>query len=48
MDELEKRMIDSFQRDFPLVERPFAQIAEKLGVQEDDVIEALKVLKEKH
>lgn len=46
MDDLEKRMIDGFQRDLPLVERPFAQMAEKLGVQEEDVIEALKVLKE--
>ena len=46
MDELEKRMIDSFQRGLPLVERPFAAIAEKLGVGEDDVLEALKVLKE--
>jgi siroheme decarboxylase len=46
MDDLEKRMIDSFQRGVPLVERPFAAIADKLGVQEEDVIEALKVLKE--
>ena len=46
MDDLEKRMIDGFQRDLPLVERPYAEIAKKLGVEEDDVIEALKVLKE--
>ncbi len=46
MDDFEKKMIDHFQRDLPLVERPYAKIAEKLGVQEDDVIEALKVLKE--
>jgi len=39
-------MIDQFQRDLPLVERPYAAIAEKLGVSEEDVIEALKVLKE--
>jgi len=46
MDDLNKKMIDLYQRDFPLVERPFAAIAEKLGATEDDVIEALKVLKE--
>jgi siroheme decarboxylase len=46
MDELSKKMIDRFQRDFPLVERPYAELARKLGVSEDDVIEALKVLKE--
>lgn len=46
MDDLNKKMIDLYQRDFPLVERPFAAIAEKLGICEEDVIEALKVLKE--
>ncbi len=46
VDDLEKRMIDGFQRDLPLVERPFAEMAEKLGVTEEEVIEALKVLKE--
>jgi len=46
MDDLEKEMINEFQRDVPLVERPFAAIAEKLNVEEEDVIEALKVLKE--
>lgn len=46
MDDLQKGMIDHFQRDLPLVERPFAAIAEKLGVDEGTVIEALKVLKE--
>ncbi len=46
MDELDKKMIDGFQRGVPLVERPYAAIAEKLGVSEDEVIEALKVLKE--
>jgi len=46
LDDLDKKMIDQFQRDLPLVERPYAAIAEKLGVSEEDVIEALKVLKE--
>ena len=46
MDDLEKRMINSFQRDLPLVERPYAVMAEKLGVEEEDVLEALKALKE--
>lgn len=46
MNDLEKKMINAFQRDLPLVERPYAAMAEKLGVSEDDVIEALKVLKE--
>lgn len=46
MEDLDKKMIDAYQRDFPLTERPFAAIADKMGVSEDDVIEALTVLKE--
>ena len=46
MEDLDKRMIDAYQRDFPLTERPFAAIADKLGVSEEDVIEALKVLQQ--
>ncbi len=46
MDELQKGMIDHFQRDLPLVERPYAAMAEKLGVDEETVIEALKVLQD--
>lgn len=42
---LEKNLLDGFQRDFPLVSRPFQAIAERLGVGEDDVIETLKRLK---
>lgn len=46
MDDLNKKMIDHFQRDMPLIERPYAAMAQKLGVGEDDIIEALKVLKD--
>ncbi|MCC7166977.1 MAG: Lrp/AsnC family transcriptional regulator [Rhodospirillales bacterium] len=42
---LEKNLLDGFQRDFPLVSRPFQAIAQRLGVGEDDVIETLKRLK---
>lgn len=39
--ELERRLIDAFQRDLPLVPRPFAAIADSLGSTEDAVIAAL-------
>jgi DNA-binding Lrp family transcriptional regulator len=40
-----RRLLDEFQRDFPLVPRPFAAIAERLGVDEDAVIERLADLR---
>ncbi len=42
--ELEKRLIDDFQRDFPLHPRPYGVIAERLGVEEETVIELLAEL----
>lgn len=46
MNDLEKRLLNGFQRGFPLSERPFAEIAEKLGADEDQIIETLTGLKE--
>lgn len=37
----EQRLVDEFQRDLPLVERPFAAIAERLGVDEATVLAML-------
>jgi DNA-binding Lrp family transcriptional regulator len=42
----EKRLLDAFQRDFPLTPRPYAAVAETLGVDEDDVIDALGRLRD--
>jgi len=41
---LDRHLLDGFQRDFPLVPRPYAAVAERLGVTEDDVIAALERL----
>lgn len=41
------KLLNDWQRDFPLVSRPFLVIAEKLGVSEADVITRLKRLAEK-
>ncbi len=35
---LERALLNDFQRDFPLDPRPFARIAEALGVEEDAVL----------
>ena len=37
-DEDERRLLDEFQRDFPLTPRPFAEIGRRLGLREDSVL----------
>lgn len=43
---LHKQLLNDFQRGFPLSERPYRDIAERLGVSEDDVLSALTELSE--
>ncbi len=38
---LERRLLNDFQHDFPLCERPFAVLAERLGVSEQQVLDGL-------
>lgn len=38
---LEKDLLDDFQRDFPLVPRPYKAIAERLGCEEETVLDLL-------
>ena len=44
---LEFRLLNEFQRDFPLLPRPFAVIAERLGGTEGEVIETLSRLRDR-
>lgn len=37
---LDKQLLNNFQQDFPLTERPFLQIAESLAISEAEVINA--------
>ena len=46
LTKLDKRLLDGFQRDFPLCPRPYAEIADRLGVDEDSVIAAFSRLRE--
>ncbi len=41
LDDLERRLFDGWQRGFPLVERPYAEVAGKLGTDEDEILCAL-------
>lgn len=44
---IEKRLIDGWQRGFPLTPRPYAAIAKELRIDEAQVIEMLGALKER-
>jgi DNA-binding Lrp family transcriptional regulator len=44
MTDLELHLLNDFQRDFPLTHAPFAVIAERLGVGEDEVLDTLSKL----
>lgn len=41
LDEIDRLLVDSFQRDVAIVARPFAAIGDRLGIGEDDVIARL-------
>jgi len=44
MNEIDKRLLNDFQRDFPLTSRPYAEIAKTLGISEDEVLARLTAL----
>lgn len=44
--QLEQQLLNNFQRDFPLCERPYAKLAEQLGISEARVIAILQELNE--
>jgi len=47
LETVEFALLNDFQRDFPLVARPFAELAQRLGVDEDTVIATLQTLRQK-
>lgn len=42
LDELDKKIIAIMQEDFPLVSEPYREIADKLGISEDELLSRLK------
>jgi DNA-binding Lrp family transcriptional regulator len=47
LTELEKKIIASIQKDMPVTERPYAAIADKLGITEKDLLNRLKDLNQR-
>lgn len=44
-DSFQQKLLNDWQRDFPLTPEPYARMAESLGVSEQDVIDGLEALK---
>lgn len=42
LDELDKKIIVIMQEEFPLVPEPYREIADRLGISEDELLERLK------
>jgi DNA-binding Lrp family transcriptional regulator len=47
LDALDRRLLDEFQRDFPLVPQPYEVLAERLGISGGEVQSRLQRLKDK-
>jgi DNA-binding Lrp family transcriptional regulator len=45
LTELDRRLLNDFQQDFPLTPTPYADMARKLGVTEEEVLVRLETLK---
>ena len=46
IEELEKKIIRYLQGDLPVTLRPFASLADKIGIREEDLLEKTRLLKE--
>ncbi len=46
MDNIDKKILNILQKDFPLTERPFLEVAEKCDLGEEEVISRVRKLKE--
>jgi len=47
LSDLEKRLLEDYQRDFPLSSQPYADIARKLGVEEQEILACLQQLQDR-
>lgn len=47
LDDIDKALLNRIQSDFPIDARPFLKIGQELGLDEDEVIDRVRRLKEK-
>lgn len=46
MEDIDKKILNILQKEFPLEERPFLTVAERCGISEDEVIDRIRKMKE--
>ena len=46
MDDLDRSIINIIQSDFPIAPRPYAEVAKRLDLPEEDILERVRALKE--
>jgi siroheme decarboxylase len=46
MDEIDKKILNILQKEFPLIEQPFLVVAEKCGISEDETISRIRKMKD--
>ena len=46
MDAVDKQILNKIQTEFPFAERPFLELGKELGLEESDVLERIKKMKE--
>jgi DNA-binding Lrp family transcriptional regulator len=46
MDEIDKKILNILQKEFPLVEQPFLAVAERCGIDEEEAITRIQKLKD--
>jgi siroheme decarboxylase len=47
MDRLDREILNEIQSDFPVAQRPFLELASRLGTTEEDVLGRIRTLKER-
>ena len=47
MDEIDKKILNILQKEFPLEEQPFRVVAKKCGISEDETISRVQKMKDK-
>jgi siroheme decarboxylase len=46
MDEIDKKILNILQKEFPLTEQPFLVVAEKCGISEDEALRRIQKMKD--
>ncbi|WP_298421453.1 AsnC family transcriptional regulator [Rhodoblastus sp.] len=46
LDDIDRKIINGWQGGFPLTPRPFAEVAQDIGLSEDEAIERIRALRE--